>query len=146
MGRGGHGQGQDSDAYRFLAEISCHSTLASQSHQDPQKWLVSRAFLNILFDCLEAMRQSYSPCLGPHLISHMMVLGQSVGILEKRGGVKALIPLTGWVGSQSDLLMSVTHFDHFLGGKLLGLGPFSNFTFSTHRYPGWKNHTNREVT
>lgn len=38
-------------------------------------------------------------------------------------GLQAWIPLTGWFDSQSDSLRSVTHFDHFLGGKHLGLCP-----------------------
>lgn len=33
------------------------------------------AFLKVLFDCTEVMRQSYSLYLGPHLTSHEMVLG-----------------------------------------------------------------------
>ena len=32
------------------------------------------AFLKVLFDCSEVIRQSYSLCLGPHLTSHEMVL------------------------------------------------------------------------
>ena len=72
MGRYGHGEGR---IQTFICSwLNIMSTLASQSHQDPQETCLM-AFLKVLFDCTEVMRQSYSLYLGLYLTSHEMVLG-----------------------------------------------------------------------